>query len=327
MNKNSCKPILFTGAGFTNNFGGFLAREMWSKIFNNPEIQSNKTLKELLLNNFNYEFIYFAVLRSCKQKERELIKRVILKAYEDLDNIICNWNFNNSNPDSLNIYGFRDLLVQFIGSGHERGYFFTLNQDLLMERFNGYRSVGAPVFNNNFYSWQKAKLKYTQFIRLPGENAMINTKATLESAGNFVYIKLHGSYGWLSSNGADNQMVIGYDKLNDINKEPLLKWYLELFEKVIKEGAKKLVIIGYGFGDEHINDILLEGVNNYELRPYIISPTDPEMFMKRLREKKLDEIWKNLGGYFPCTLKQMFPHSQDQHPTPLYHEFKNAISY
>jgi hypothetical protein len=36
MLKDCSEIVLFTGAGFTKNFGGFLAKEMWSKIFNNP---------------------------------------------------------------------------------------------------------------------------------------------------------------------------------------------------------------------------------------------------------------------------------------------------
>lgn len=327
MVNNSKQLILLTGAGFTNNFGGFLSSEMWSKIFNNPEVQSNKHLKELLSNNFNYEFIYYAVLEMGDKfiEEKAIIKRAMLNAYEDLDNVICNWYFNDSNPDSLNTYGLGELLVQFVGSGLDKGYFFTLNQDLLMERFYGHRSVGAPWFNDSFYSLSKAKLTKENFVRLPDEKATESKKAILESAGNFIYIKLHGSYGWLSSNGEDNQMVIGYDKLNDINKEPLLKWYLELFKEVIEEGNKKMVIIGYGFGDDHINSVILNGVEKNNLKLYIVNPTSPEEFMKKLKKKELEKIWKSLAGYFPYTLKQMFPHSQGQHPTPLYRELKRSI--
>ena len=28
------EPVLLTGAGFTRNFGGFLANQMWDKVFN-----------------------------------------------------------------------------------------------------------------------------------------------------------------------------------------------------------------------------------------------------------------------------------------------------
>lgn len=34
------KNILFTGAGFTHDFGGILAQEMWSIIFNHPKMIS-----------------------------------------------------------------------------------------------------------------------------------------------------------------------------------------------------------------------------------------------------------------------------------------------
>ena len=37
MDVNFKKNILLTGAGFTANFGAPLAKEMWSKILNNPK--------------------------------------------------------------------------------------------------------------------------------------------------------------------------------------------------------------------------------------------------------------------------------------------------
>ena len=55
MPKDYSENILFTGAGFTKNFGGLLAKEMWSKIFNNTKVQSYSQLKKLLINDFNYE--------------------------------------------------------------------------------------------------------------------------------------------------------------------------------------------------------------------------------------------------------------------------------
>ena len=35
------EPVLLTGAGFTRNFGGFLANQMWDKIFNHEQVQKN----------------------------------------------------------------------------------------------------------------------------------------------------------------------------------------------------------------------------------------------------------------------------------------------
>jgi hypothetical protein len=52
------KAVLLTGAGFTHNFGGFLANEMWAVIFNSPEIGKDPRLNELLQSDFDDESIY-----------------------------------------------------------------------------------------------------------------------------------------------------------------------------------------------------------------------------------------------------------------------------
>lgn len=67
MNIQSTEPIfteniLLLGAGFTKNFGGLLANEMWAHIFNHEKVQAQSRIKELMLNDFDYESIYYAVL-------------------------------------------------------------------------------------------------------------------------------------------------------------------------------------------------------------------------------------------------------------------------
>ncbi|HII92969.1 MAG TPA: hypothetical protein HA262_12645 [Methanosarcina sp.] len=61
--------VLLLGAGFTKNFGGLLAEEMWTHIFNHEEIQAQPRIKKLMLNNFDYEDIYYSVLENLKDKE------------------------------------------------------------------------------------------------------------------------------------------------------------------------------------------------------------------------------------------------------------------
>jgi hypothetical protein len=41
--------VLLTGAGFSRNWGGRLAREMWEEIFSHPAIQKRVLLQTLLL--------------------------------------------------------------------------------------------------------------------------------------------------------------------------------------------------------------------------------------------------------------------------------------
>lgn len=317
--------ILLTGAGFTHNFGGFLAREMWSKIFNNPIVQADTEARELLLNDFDFESVYSAKTRY-SQKTVGIIKKAVESAYKDLDDIIKNWKFNDTNPIGLSSSGLADLLVFLSQRSSDKGWFFTLNQDLFMERKKDYRSPCAS-FPQPFID--KPEGGEINSVTLPSETELEKIKSNLN---NTSYIKLHGSYGWTSSSG-EKQMVIGKNKANDINQEPLLRWYSEIFQNLIYEGNKKILIIGYGFGDDHINDVLLKGIQEYNLSLYIINPTDPETFKNKLEGRpnhfgsyeisKYSKIWEGVRGYFPYSLRQIFP--PDQSETSIFREIKKAL--
>jgi hypothetical protein len=70
---------------------------------------------------------------------------------------------------------------------------------------------------------------------------------------------------------------------------------------------QKLVVIGYGFQDSHINRAIAEGVRQSGLRLYIVNPTDPEKVWSDLLALSPDPefrggdvgsiIWDGLGGY------------------------------
>ena len=61
--------VLLLGAGFTKNFGGLLAEEMWARIFRHEEIQAQLRIKKLMLNNFDYEEVYYLVLEGLTDNE------------------------------------------------------------------------------------------------------------------------------------------------------------------------------------------------------------------------------------------------------------------
>lgn len=326
MPSQSKNLMLLTGAGFTHNFGGFLAREMWSKIFNNPLVQANDEARKLLLNDFDFESVYSAKM-SRGEETIKAIREAVEMAYKDLDTTVSSWVFNNDNPTALNTYGLGELLGIISRGGSDKGWFFTLNQDLYMERKYNYRSPGASFGQPSVDQDGGRGIK---LVNLPDQAGVEKAKGTLNNAS---YIKLHGSYGWISSHGG-NQMVIGKNKESDIDQEPLLKWYFELFQELIYEGDKKLLIIGYGFADSHINDILLKGVQEHRLSIYVINPTNPETFKNRLEGKpehlvsyevsKYLKIWDGVRGYFPYTLRQIFP--PDQSKTTIVEEIKKSLA-
>lgn len=135
-----------------------------------------------------------------------------------------------------------------------------------------------------------------------------------------MYVKLHGSYGWKAHDGSD-VMVIGGGKQGRIEKEPLLKWYLSLFEESLNEGEKNLVVVGYGFDDEHINNILAEAIRDSKLKIFIICPLQPEDFYLELAsaykfKPKAHELWQGLHRYY-CGTGMDLSSSDSTHLRPL----------
>jgi len=328
MTLNLKKSVLFTGAGFTKNFGGFLAREMWSKIFNDSRLDELPDVKELLRNNFDFETIYSEVINSQNHtdEQKQQFHDIIKKAYDDMDRMLSQYVFTGSDPYGVNTYGVNKLLGSFAGSTGETGVHFTLNQDLFMERHTKRQPLGLATLKYKDYldQIQTGRIEAERIVQLPDDEFLNKFKENhLNSNGDLLYVKLHGSFGWGSVGGGD-QMVLGTNKYEDIIKEPLLAWYFELLENALYRPGVTMLIIGYGFKDEHINKIFAKAIQEHGLQLYIISPEDPENFKNRIIGKPSTEgvlwspnelgetIWKGVVGYFPYLLKEIYPADQSK---------------
>lgn len=327
--------VLLLGAGFTKNFGGLLAEEMWTHIFNHEETQAQPRIKKLMLNNFNYEDIYYSVLENLKDKEslflpieftdeeKKAIKNATKYAYEYIDEIIRNQAnlFKSLSPDKDLVSSFKTLRKKYQViwpngkisyqefSTKSKSFIFTLNQDLFFERTywnNSVASLSIPGIPNDvkwFESNFNEPLEQEDYIKLPSKDELKSVENDLLKCGNFFLIKLHGSFNWKSSNDSDNDsdiMVIGRGKNRQIKNEPLLCYYYEIFKKVLSRTNLRLLVIGYGFGDEHINSVISNAVENYGLKIYILSPESPNKLKERLCagcKKETVNIWYGISGY------------------------------
>ena len=134
---NPANTILLTGAGFTKSFGGYLGSELWAAILNQPELQSDMELRKEMFEDkhLNFEVIYYRVQHSTKysDEQKAALTAAIRRAYSQMDAILCGVSAG-SVPASA---ACRVFIRLFSGSRQNRtlGFVFTLNQDLLMERF------------------------------------------------------------------------------------------------------------------------------------------------------------------------------------------------
>lgn len=339
MGIQSTKNILLLGAGFSKNFGAPLANEMWYLIFNHEKIQVQPRIKQLMLNNFDYESVYDSVLEGFTDKEglfgkrcsfiefeddeKDSIKIATYFAYEHIDKILTEYikkhdiSENNGKKVLTGISQFislfppqgdiivtteGDILVTSEGDiittapdKNDKAFIFTLNQDSFFERaypiYDG-RQLCIPGINK--------KLDDSGFYKLPNEDEL--SSKDILSEESFFLIKLHGSYNWESLDGS-RAMVIGRHKETQIKKEPLLSHYFDIFKEVLSQDQHRLLIVGYGFGDEHINHVISSAVKDNGLKIYILSPESLQELKKKLPESCEDfiNIYNGISGYFPYT--------------------------
>lgn len=313
MTMQTMDALLLTGAGFTKNFGGLLGSEIWHRVFNRPEIQAAPRIREVLLRTFNFEDAYAQIVDdpSSTDEEKKIFTDALREAYEDMDALVRAWIMPGVGPKSAHPNGIGNFLNLFLGRGGKRGMIFTLNQDLFLERMFGHKAAGPVSYPVDLRQNQGVSIR-NERILLPNREAVDNfvTNDLKADTNSPLYVKLHGSYGWYAHDGSD-RMIIGRNKKTQIDQEPLLKAYYGIFEEAIAQGDKRLLVCGYGFGDEHINETLFVGAKKHGLKLYILGPSTPEKIASMMRSKNL---WSYVHGVFPYSFEQMCPGNGSRAP-------------
>ena len=194
----SQNTILLTGAGFTHNFGPPLADQLWALILSDPKVQSSERVRQVLLQNADFETVYYEIIEgSFTAEEKEAIEEAIRAVYDDIDRIVIDFSFHVGAPYPINIYNVQKLINAFTGTHGEPGFLFTLNQDLFLERhyYNGERPFmpGIKQDSNWFSSVFREPLAKLDYRRLPTENELEPAASRLGSRVRLYYLKLHGS--------------------------------------------------------------------------------------------------------------------------------------
>ncbi|MGH9823202.1 MAG: SIR2 family protein, partial [Blastocatellia bacterium] len=130
--------------------------------------------------------------------------------------------------------------------------------------------------------------------------------------GQFNYIKLHGSFDWRDPAGK-TLLVAGGGKLESILESPLLNWYRDVFCTVCSAGNVRLFISGYGFGDEHINEVIGSAVKQAALGVFIHNTLPSREMQSRLASLPHGpDIWSGLIGYSSRSMFDIFPGTQEK---------------
>jgi hypothetical protein len=277
--------VLLTGAGFSRNWGGWLANEAFEHLIGSPEIDDH--LRHLLWTHKSRGDGFEGALAELQQEYHRSKDERSKKRLDDLQAAIVGM-FNEMNrafeliqfePQNQVEYYIQTFLVRF-------DVIFTLNQDLLLERhylngniafsqsrrWSGWQSPGITPLNPN---------PQGDPTPAPARTHTPDPTKFVEPSGAQPYYKLHGSTNWIGGNGGQARLLImGGNKAVEINQYPLLTWYHQKFSEYLLRGTR-LMIIGYSFSDHHINQAIMRAAEKQTLRLFIIDPQGVDVLNKQ----------------------------------------------
>ena len=298
---------LFTGAGYSCNWGYPSGKEIQDIIYGHKLIRNNKEIRKLLNNlesKQNYEDLLELASRDTNLKDiiDEVIFEVFVNMEKDTDAVIINATGGNS----YMMHGFCEHILP------RMDIFFTLNQDDFIEK--------EIIFSNtNFKNFNK-KIERPGIIRT-GEKVYLLNRTTKDMIDDkflmkdfhfnteivLPYIKLHGGSNLYDSYNR-RVMISGRKKRSEIDEKFLLTEYNKFFQERISISKSRLMLIGYGFGDDHINETISNACKNYGLKIFIWDISGRETFDHQMKKKemKLDIGDDSIIGICSSSLSDIF---------------------
>ncbi|MFZ5633681.1 MAG: SIR2 family protein [Bacillota bacterium] len=206
---------------------------------------------------------------------------------------------------------------------------FTLNYDTLVEQAADAEGV---VLIDGFVGTLKRIFRpecYDQDLYFPAET----TEGRVHRHDRVVHLyKLHGSIMWVSETpGWDNPYGLAAKAEPASVKESVLIYptpakygetlgmpYAELFRRfavAVVRPQSTLFVIGYGFGDEHVNAIIRQALAVPSFALVIIDPNPQSDFVNILRKQKDQRVWIFSGktfGTFTGFVKYALPDLRDE---------------
>ena len=275
--------ILLTGAGFSRNWGGWLANEAFEYLLGSTFVDD--ALRQMLWHSKEKKAGFEDTLSTLQaaylsrkdyQIEKKLralteaVKAMFAEMGEGYE--YSSFEFVGSTGDST----VRSFLSRFDA-------IYTLNQDTLLEQHYIGGAISSPGKACPGISPKNAELQIgarTYPVYGP-------TQHKFELGEYQPYIKLHGSFNWMQDE--QNLLILGGGKAASIAQFPLLTWYYDLFRSTLRQPETRLMVIGYSFNDQHINQAILDAAEASNLRVFIIDPAGVDVLDKRPAEALVRE--------------------------------------
>lgn len=259
--------VLLLGAGFSKNWGGWVAKDLFGKLIGNDLVYGDPVIKDSVWRHKKNFEDALAEVRSAYPDRAPRLEAAISAVFDDmnrafvdehvppfpLDNRTCAW------------------LTKFDA-------IFTLNQDLLIEGSYIAREISlvstVPKWGGVDIPGMVPRADIT-YKPADFTGPMIREADLNCTKGYQPYYKLHGSTNWRNASGRQ-MLVVGSNKSDQIAADPLFSHYRTQFDVYLAREHCRLIVIGYGFRDAHINDAIRRAAEGADLKMFIVDPLGAE---------------------------------------------------
>ena len=282
----------------------------------------SNNLEKLLEVLYSHKFILEKQEADLKEVGA-FIKRVtnfLLEKCKNEDN-------NKSHSDLLDLYKLFYKKLIYRDNNLSKTNIFTTNYDLYSEK--AFDKLGI-LYTNGFSGFVERYFNPAVFNYAFAEQMELsNNKWNV--IDNFIYLyKLHGSINWIESD--EQNHLFNVREVQDLDKATgermiyptpmkhmatLASPYSDLFrefQKKIMQPTTVLVVVGYSFSDEHINNLIYQALTIPTFRLVIFQNEEKEK-IKQLKDLNDPRIWI-IGGegenslktyYFDYVVKNILP--------------------
>lgn len=290
LSRHFDNTIVLTGAGSSYGIGkteikGMTMKKLWEKIVETCGEQSIEKLGKKInykiddISKVNLEeFLSHASLFLLLYKDSDIEVKTVVNQIKRIIIENCTIIMPEDSPH-------KEFLKRITARKlkHSRLKLFTTNYDMLFEQaanecgftmIDGFSFTFPRVFNGNNYD-------YDIVIR---KNSRITAQENYASKVFHLY-KLHGSLDWKRDTETDQIKKCDFSN----NEEPVMIFpssikyetsyeqpFFEMmsrFQSELRTDNALLIIIGYSFGDKHINSMIFEALElNHSLQLVIVDP-------------------------------------------------------
>lgn len=271
LRKHFKNIVVLTGAGSSMDSGGKSMFDLWKECC--EKIKSiykstlcNIKLKEIARNKDIEAFISYITLKEKTENEQSNTSNLKEKRQELEKKIreLCTLTLQKDKAPHI------DFLNKITArkNNDSRVQIFTTNYDTLFEQaaneagfviIDGFSFTQPREFSGR---WFELDIINREKTRLKQEESFISKV--------FHLYKLHGSLTWKRENNGkiiqekepDNPLMIypSSEKYESSYEQPYFEM-MSRFQQALRKEETLLIVIGFGFGDKHIRNVVLEAVN------------------------------------------------------------------